>query len=327
MNQRNTKKTTKEFKEEMKIKNPYIEILGEYVTRTTKILARDTRCGHTWNTSDPAGLLRGYGCPECAIFRKEKKKNTTNRLGEIKYNKEKEKMIIINYKKADDIDVEFEDGTIVKNKTYTLFSKGQIFNPYSTTVYKVGYIGVGKYLPYDINNKVTKEYDVWKQMLNRCYNENNRINAPSYKDCLVCDEWHNFQKFAKWYHDNYYEVQSQRTELDKDILYKGNKIYSPNTCIFVPKVINTLFISCKAVRGKYPIGVTLTTANKFRARCNNELLNERIHLGVFKTPEKAFESYKKYKEKHIKEVADYYKDEIPNKLYQAMYRYEVEITD
>lgn len=111
--------------------------------------------------------------------------------------------------------------------------------------------------------------------------------------------------------------------LDKDILIKGNKIYSPNTCIFVPQKINSLFTKRNSVRGEYPIGVTYSKKNhKFEPQVQG-----RGWLGYYDTPEESFEVYKKNKEKRIKEIADEYKNKIPIKLYDALYDYKVEITD
>ena len=119
-------------------------------------------------------------------------------------------------------------------------------------------------------------------------------------------------------------------ELDKDILCKHNKIYSPNTCIYVPHAINTLFTKSDKARGKSVIGTSLFKG-KYQVQC--WLINpktgksKREYLGRYETQEKAFEVYKYYKEKNIKMVADYYKGKIPDELYQALYNYEVEITD
>lgn len=133
--------------------------------------------------------------------------------------------------------------------------------------------------------------------------------------------------FAKWWDENYYEIEGQRMEVDKDILHKGNKIYSPNTCVFTPGNINALIINCKKVRGNYPIGVNKLDNGKFRARYSNAMSGKRIHLGCFDTPEEAFRVYKLNKENHIKEVADYYKNQIPERLYKALYNWIIEITD
>lgn len=130
--------------------------------------------------------------------------------------------------------------------------------------------------------------------------------------------------------ENYYEVDGERMELDKDILIKHNKIYSADTCIFVPQTINKLFVKCDRSRGESVIG-TSPNKGKYIAYCN--MINpktgksKRSYLGVYETQEKGFEVYKYYKERNIKEVANYYKELIPEKLYDGMYNYEVEIDD
>jgi hypothetical protein len=108
--------------------------------------------------------------------------------------------------------------------------------------------------------------------------------------------------------------------IDKDILIKGNKIYSPETCIFVSRKINSLFVKCNKSRGQSPIGVC-KHGKKYYVRCSS------MGIGSFKTIEEAFNAYKQYKEDYIKQVADEYKNKIPKKLYDALYKYEVEITD
>ena len=161
-------------------------------------------------------------------------------------------------------------------------------------------------------------------MLERCYSEKYKNKYPTYKNCTVSEPWLNFQNYASWHDDNYYEVEGERTELDKDILIKGNKIYSSDTCIFVPRAINSLIIKSDKMRGNYPIGVTYKN-NKYIARCN--VNGNRIFLGTYKTLEEAFKTYKQYKENLIKEIANKYKNQIPDKLYRALLNYEVEIID
>ena len=164
-------------------------------------------------------------------------------------------------------------------------------------------------------------------MIERCYSDDIHNKRPTYKECTICNEWLYYSSFKKWYNENYYEIENEKICLDKDILYKGNKIYSPETCVFVPNDINTLFTKHDSKRGDYPIGVTyLNKNNKYRARCKYGK-GESIYLGSFDTPEEAFYEYKEFKEKVIKNIAEKYKNKIPKKLYDAMYRYEVEITD
>ena len=165
-------------------------------------------------------------------------------------------------------------------------------------------------------------------MLKRCYDPYYINREPTYIDVYVCDEWHNFQNFGKWFEENYYEIPNERIELDKDILFKGNKIYSPKTCIFVPQRINQLFIKQQGKRGGLPIGVNHHKRDEIlMVRCYT--LEKREYLGSFplNRPFQAFTCYKNFKEKYIKQIADEYKEFIPKKLYETLYRYEVEIND
>ena len=255
-----------------------------------------------------------------------------NRIGEENINNFGSKIIITRYGGATDIDVYFSEyNWTFKHSAYKEFKNGKIKCPYEKRVYGRGYIGEGKYKARE-NRKTNKCYEVWNKMLQRCYDPKYQEKEPTYKYCEVCNEWLNFQNFAKWYYDNYYEIKNQKMHLDKDILVKGNKLYSPENCIFVPNNINMLFVKCDRSRGRYPIGVCCHKQHeKFQAYCRiydfKENKSKLIYLGLYDTPEKAFEVYKQFKEQNIKQVADYYKDLIPEKLYQVLYEYQVEITD
>ena len=114
--------------------------------------------------------------------------------------------------------------------------------------------------------------------------------------------------------------------LDKDILIKGNKIYSPDTCIFVPQNINLLFVKCDSTRGEYPIGVSYNKSRKkFRSRCR--VNGKEVVIGYYDTTEEAFLAYKEFKEHYIKQIADEYINLIPSTLYQAMITYEINYND
>ena len=163
-------------------------------------------------------------------------------------------------------------------------------------------------------------------MLRRCYDPKWYEKHSTYEKCEVCEEWLNFQIFAEWYEKNYYEIPGKRMELDKDILIKNNKIYSPKTCIIVPNDINTLFVKCDTNRGDLPIGVFYDKRiKKYGAQC--QFNKEHKHLGYYNTSEEAFNAYKTFKEDYIKQVADQYRELIPKKLYNALYEYEVEWED
>lgn len=248
-----------------------------------------------------------------------------DRNGEIALSNEGLKMLIKEYRKYSDVDIEFENGYFVKNQTYGNFQKGNIKNPYHPSVCGVGYIGEGKYRVWKFG-KNTIQYNMWRSMLCRCYDEKIHKNRLTYLDCKVCEEWYNFQIFSEWFDNNYYEIENEKMALDKDILIKWNKVYSPKTCVFVPETINVLFTKRQNYRGDYPIGVSFDgKTNKFKSKVSE--YGKIINLGYFDTTKEAFEKYKREKEKHIKEVADEYKFKIPQKLYDALYKYEVEITD
>lgn len=192
---------------------------------------------------------------------------------------------------------------------------------------RVGIIGIGK-MDLAINKKdkiENKEYCLWKNLICRVYDYNNRKEYSTYKECSICEEWLTFSVFRKWIRDpqNGY---CNGYNLDKDILIKGNKHYSPDTCCFVPKEINVLFTKRQNYRGKYPIGVT---SDKKGYISSFSTLKGKKYLGYYKTPLDAFNAYKNAKEKYIKELAEKYFQEgkITKKVYDALMKYEVEITD
>lgn len=280
-------------------------------------------------------------CESCAKTIQQKQKNKWNvqkrsvdkvdetnndRLGEVNTNKFGTVMSIIRYGSYKDIDILFEGGYIVKNAQYANFKKGAIKNPYDKNHYERGFVGEGDYRP-SMNSVHTPQYTKWKSMLERCYSNKYHKRQPKYVECEVCDEWYNFQNFAKWYDENYYEVEDQVMCLDKDILKKNNKIYSPTTCVFVPKSINSLFVKSDAARGELPIGVKYNeTKQKYYVYCGVGKC-KKIYLGIFDNSTEAFQAYKEFKEQYVKDVANEYKESIPICLYNAMVNYEVSITD
>lgn len=249
------------------------------------------------------------------------------RIGTIRKNTYGSLMEVVEYINSHDILVKFDRGKPVHTQ-WNPFIKGEVRNVYDKSVCGVGYIGEGEYVTKVKDKKHTPQYEKWCSMIKRCYSEKLHNNQPTYIICTVSEEWYNFQMFAKWYDENYYEFDgSGRMCLDKDILKKNNKIYSPENCIFVPERINNLFIKRKGERGEFPIGVSWNNWHKkFIVQCN-DAKGYATKLRYFDTPEEAFNAYKTFKEKVIKQVAEEYKDKIPNKLYDAMLNYQVEITD
>ena len=172
----------------------------------------------------------------------------------------------------------------------------------------------------------SRSYKRWSDMIHRCYNIKFLERMPRYQDCEVCEEWLNYCNFRKWYDEHFYQIENEQMDLDKDILYKGNKVYSPATCCITPHGINTLFINGKKDRGDYPVGVWYEEdKEKFRAAMNYG--GHQIKLGTFASAEDAFARYKEYKEDFIKDIAEQYKGKIPDNVYEAMMNWKIEITD
>ena len=253
-----------------------------------------------------------------------------NRIGQQFITNEGYKIIIIEYNNCNDLLVQFQDEhkAIVPSKYYYCQNK-TVPNPYHPSTCGLGYIGVGIYKP-KINGKQTIQHKYWHNMFTRCYYNKEVEKHPTYKIAFINKCWYNFQNFGEWFDNNYYEIEGEKMCLDKDILVKGNKEYAPDKCIFVPERINILFIKRDNDRGDYPIGVSYHKASgKYMARCSikTENGNKEKYLGSYNTPEEAFLAYKEFKEAYIKQVADEYKERIPKRLYEALYKYEVEITD
>lgn len=228
---------------------------------------------------------------------------------------------ILKYSSWSNCDIQFEDETILKGINFTRISNKDIKNPNTPTAWGVGYQGQGTYTfatHWEAENR-------WRAMLRRCYSEKAIYRNPMYRGITVCEEWHNFQNFAQWHKQNWKpEYMNKFWDLEKDIILNENKIYSPETCAFVPQEVNKLFTKSQATRGRYPIGV-IKIKNRFIAQCN--IPGKRRHIGSYLTVEEAFHAYKQAKEAYIKEVADKWKDLIDPRVYEALYNYKVEITD
>lgn len=187
-------------------------------------------------------------------------------------------------------------------------------------VYGVG-INDAKY-PTKINKIKTSEYIHWSGMMARCFSENVHKNQSTYKGCSVSERFLSYSYFYEW-------CQSQigfndGWALDKDLLIKGNKIYSEDTCVFLPREINNTFLKRESCRSGLPIGV-LFYKNKFRAQVGTS--RNRLHLGVFDNIQDAFVAYKSEKEKIIKKLASKYRRVIDIRAYQSLINYSVDITD
>ena len=268
-------------------------------------------------------------------------RNKIDRTGETNISNEGCVVKIVEYNNCDDIIIQFEDKYKYRVHTsYKHFKEGVCKNPFFASVFRHGYLGTDKNgnVPKtkefkDGKNVHTWEYNKWRNMLRRCFDNKLKEKYPTYKDVTCCERWLCFANFLEDFEvlkQEYSWGEDITLNLDKDILHKGNKIYNLENCILVPDWINLLFIKRDANRGDCPIGVTYhKIAKKYQTHCN---VNGKLkNLGYYNTVEEAFNVYKQAKEQEIKRVANdcvlkgYITQE--SRLYNAMISYQIEIDD
>lgn len=202
------------------------------------------------------------------------------------------------------------------------FRKGYVRDRLAKTICGAGFLGMEDH---STHPEYVNIYQRWRNMIVRCNQSQETAYRPSYLGCTICPEWHDLSKFFNWC-ITHPQWNSGKWELDKDILVKGNKVYSPTTCCFVPTEVNNLFVKRDKLRGPFVIGVTRYSKNKFIAQCQDG----KGSLTTFPprlTELESFMDYKIFKESVIKSTAETYKPCISNDVYQVMVRYEVETTD
>ena len=185
---------------------------------------------------------------------------------------------ITEYISAKKIIIKFFITNSIKITTAQAINNGSIKDVYFPIIYGKGYIGKGTYS----KAKYNKIYHIWVMMLARCYDLKTQIKTPSYTGCHVCIEWHNFQNYAKWYTEN----SVNNWEVDKDLLIKGNKIYSSNTCIFVPRKLNLLFKNKTQI---YLPGVEKLPHGKYRSAIG--IKGKKTQLGIYLSEKEAHLAY------------------------------------
>jgi len=163
-------------------------------------------------------------------------------------------------------------------------------------------VGINDYIGYiSVHGKPLKSYKCWVRVLERCYDPKYKKKNPSYNDVAICDEWIKFSNFKEWFDKNYVDGY----EIDKDILVQGNKVYSPDTCCFVPRRINTLLLNKQRTNTSGVIGVTYKD-NAYVA--TGHIDGKKKHFGRFKTPEDASAAYVRAREQYSTKVVTEYFD-------------------
>ena len=231
---------------------------------------------------------------------------------------------IVKYNNVRNVEIQFINTGFETSVQLTNIRNGEIKDPYLPSVFGVGMLGT-KY-PSKVNGRNTKGYDLWYSMLRRCYSDNSKKKRPTYEGCEVSDKFKSYEYFYEWCHSQIgFGVDGWH--LDKDLLVKGNKVYSEDSCVFLPSEINSLLTKRTASRGEYLIGVSWYSKSKTFIAQVNKNKGKPEHLGYFKTEIEAFNAYKTAKESFIKEQANKWKGEIDDRAYEALMNYEVSIND
>ena len=231
---------------------------------------------------------------------------------------------ILKYNDSKNVEIQFVNTRFETTVQLGNIKSGKVKDPYLPSVCGVGILGT-KY-PSKVNGRNIKEYDLWYSMLRRCYSDNSKKKRPTYEGCEVSDKFKSYEYFYEWCHSQIgFGVEGWH--LDKDLLVKGNKVYSEDSCVFLPSEINSLLTKRTASRGEYLIGVSWYSKSRTFIAQVNKNKGKPEHLGYFKTELEAFEAYKQAKESFIKEQANNWKDKIDIRAYNALMNYKVEITD
>jgi len=194
----------------------------------------------------------------------------------------------------------------------------------SKLVHGVGFNGGSR--PANRDGKPTKEYQLWKHILERCFDEKYQNKHPTYKACSISDNFLDYALFYDWCHKQIgfgkVDEKCRSWCLDKDLLFTGNKLYSEDTCVFVPNEINVFFTDRGNDRGDYPVGVCFHKRDKkYVAMC--AVNGKQQHLGYFNTAQEAFVVYKPFKESLCKQLALKWQSEIDPRAYEAMMNWSV----
>ena len=231
---------------------------------------------------------------------------------------------ILKYNNNENVEIQFLKTGYEMTVQLINIKSGSIKDPYSPSVCGVGILGA-KY-PSKVNDVKTKEYDLWYSMLRRCYSDTSKKRNPTYEGCEVSDNFKSYEYFYEWCQKQI-GFNNEGRHLDKDLLIKGNKVYSEDSCVFIPQEINKVLINCTASRGEYLIGVYWCKKGKaFKAQISKNT-GKSEYLGYFNTEIEAFNAYKIAKESFIKEQANEWKGKIDGRAYKALMKYTVEITD
>jgi len=171
-----------------------------------------------------------------------------------------------------------------------------------TLIYGVGINDINRSITHAVGSRRVScpIYKTWHHMLERCYSEKWLTKYPTYVGCSVCPEWLKFSAFEKWM----LAQECTDKQLDKDFLAAENKVYSPDTCIFIDQGLNKFLTDRALLRGDYPLGVSAHKDGGFVVRCWNPFKQEREYLGLFEDANVGHLLWKARKHEHALAYAE-----------------------
>ena len=232
---------------------------------------------------------------------------------------------VIEYVDSGNVKIRFLDGTETFVSSGNL-RKGRVKNP--NKINKLYGVAECDVVVNRSDEEGYKAYTLYRSLITRVYDEKFLLRNENYKDVSVCDTCLQFSNFKSdvFKMKGFDKSISDKWELDKDLLSEGNKVYSPETCCFVPPEINSLLVKGNNTRVKCLIGVRFNKKlSKYQADVSKN--GDKVYLGLYNTEIEAFQAYKKAKESYIKEVSCRWKDKIDEKVYKALLVWEIEEND
>jgi hypothetical protein len=147
-------------------------------------------------------------------------------------------------------------------------------------------------------------YQKWKSMILRCYDHKFKMKWSTYEDCHSCDEWKYFSSFKKWV-DSQPNKDWENCHLDKDLLLEGNRVYCPNTCVFISSMVNIFIIEGNSISSGCLRGASLCSkGEKYQARCNDPFKIKKQDIGVFETELEAHLAWQAKKHEYACQLAE-----------------------
>lgn len=226
---------------------------------------------------------------------------------------------VVDYENYNRVKIRFDEPKVSYKYTCSAnILTGKIANPYHKIASGVGFMGEGLY-QVENDPKLKKVLSLWRAILKRCYESGTNKTYKTYEDCTVHEDWHNFQNFAAWYVNH--EYYGFGYDLDKDLLVRGNKVYSAETCCMLPHQLNTSLPIVRGNNNERSVGVYKNRQNKYQVAVTKD--GKRVSLGVYITDVEASDVYKDFKRKVLVDLAEKWKYLVAVDVYESLLNFEV----